>query len=1597
MKIRNLFQIFLAVMMMAMFTSATEALAQSYTLGGDYVKFQKFVQLNPEEAAQYVVTTEAEEGETVTASIDPDKIPQGKYFTGVYTSQDVTLTTDWDGATFTMPAKDVTVNAVLAAQEDYTIDLTKSTTAVISEEISTLLSYMEVGGKNCSVYDDKWFLDLNVDGINDLEVKSTFDATTEKNIFSIEQLSGDGVYKNTCSFALNVTPLDRYKSLTFKFKEVVPVRTLQAGWITLSGDSFTYDGTEHKPAVTVVDGNTSVAVTVEYSKNKDAGEATVTVVANAENYTGSVIKTFTIKPMPVTISGVKANDKVYDGNARAVIDISGATIDGKVEGDELTVNAESVTAAFADANAGGGKTVTLSGNFTLAGTSAGNYVLSAQPDIAAGTIEQKEVTVSGLTAEEKDYDPNNNVATINCRGAVFNGLIEGDELTISDVTGTYKIGENVDATLDVTLDYTNATLGGKSAANYKLATEDNQATTIITIHKVSQTVTITFDPNGGTGEMDPMSAQKGETVRLTDNTFYRQGYSFKNWNTKADGSGDKYEDKQSIKIDEDLTLYAQWKEKNIIETNIETKKNLDGSTTTIVTSKETDSSGKLIKESNTSTTNFLDGSKKVSESKTPETDGKRLYVSEDGIVTRIDLGNSMLFGGVSRDNIVGIIQNSTQGSGESDAQPDILIAQGNESNVLVNKETEIDPQGEVTATSASLTVKQTGDTEGATGKSKPTQIAINAGGGGDNGGGSENPKNPDAPTSGKCGGYMTWVVSANAGSSVYDVLTISGSGQMDDMIEVSPWDAYHNQIKTVILESVISEEDNMEGVTSIGVMAFNGCSSLKSVTIPQSVTSIGQLAFYGCSSLTSVTIPAGVTSIGESAFSGCSSLTSVTIPAGVTSIGQSAFDGCSAMTSLTFAEGSQLQTIGKYAFDGLTSLTSDIILPAGVTSMGKGAFERVSENTTDGIHITAAEGSQLTAINTYAFSGANASIDLSNCSKLKAIGSDLVFSQVTGDVTLPSSVTSICQYAFENQYSTRYPGKHVYITVPDGKKLKVTIAGVTDPVEFTPTNGKADIINCLFDDSSERIASRALTLALTDASTGGEGGGDNGGGSENPDAPTSGTFGNLTWEVSKSDANSTVYDVLTISGSGKMKDGSPWSAYKKQIKTVIFESVINEKGVMEGVTGIGNNAFEDCSGLTSVTIPAGVTSIGDKAFNGCSSLKSVTIPAGVTSISDIAFSDCSAMTSLTFAEGSQLQTIGYSAFDGLTSLTSDIILPASVTSIGFSAFTSVSENTTDGIHITAAEGSRLTAIHKYAFSSANASIDLSNCTQLKAIGSDLVFSQVTGDVTLPSSVTSICQYAFENERSQPYPGNHVYITVPDGKKLKVTIEGVTDPVEITSTNGKADIINCLFDDSSKRIASRALTLEIVEASTGDEVPSTQEKNDRAATTMIVNYKITKNETGEDGRSKSTITIEHGPHFNHHFDFLSPEPNVPNVDIEIPYLTRGATAEQEEDDEIEIVSGREYEILHDGFIVLNFYTAGGSITVNSIIIRSPGDANNDGYVNAADIVEMINAKDDKASKRFNLTNADIDRDGTITQRDIDFVVKYIMEPKDKGDE
>ncbi len=87
-------------------------------------------------------------------------------------------------------------------------------------------------------------------------------------------------------------------------------------------------------------------------------------------------------------------------------------------------------------------------------------------------------------------------------------------------------------------------------------------------------------------------------------------------------------------------------------------------------------------------------------------------------------------------------------------------------------------------------------------------------------------------------------------------------------------------------------------VTTIGVDAFYGCTSLTEIIIPDSVTTIGDLAFYGCTSLTEIIIPDGVTAIGSNAFSHCSSLTEITIGNSVTEIGDWAFANCTSLAAI---------------------------------------------------------------------------------------------------------------------------------------------------------------------------------------------------------------------------------------------------------------------------------------------------------------------------------------------------------------------------------------------------------------------------------------------------------------------------------------------------------------------------------------------------------------------------------------------------------------------------------------------------------------------------------------------------------------------------
>ena len=141
---------------------------------------------------------------------------------------------------------------------------------------------------------------------------------------------------------------------------------------------------------------------------------------------------------------------------------------------------------------------------------------------------------------------------------------------------------------------------------------------------------------------------------------------------------------------------------------------------------------------------------------------------------------------------------------------------------------------------------------------------------------------------------------------------------------------------------VFIEKYNNKPIKGIDASAFEDCTYITSITIPDSVTSIGEYAFYNCRGLTSIEIPDSVTRIEMSAFDGCVSLTSIEIPNSVTSIGDYAFYDCSSLTSIIIPD--SVTSIGDYAFYNCRDLTS-IIIPEGVTSIGQYTFYNCSSLT----------------------------------------------------------------------------------------------------------------------------------------------------------------------------------------------------------------------------------------------------------------------------------------------------------------------------------------------------------------------------------------------------------------------------------------------------------------------------------------------------------------------------------------------------------------------------------------------------------------------------------------------------------------------------
>ncbi|MBQ7378347.1 MAG: leucine-rich repeat domain-containing protein [Clostridia bacterium] len=576
------------------------------------------------------------------------------------------------------------------------------------------------------------------------------------------------------------------------------------------------------------------------------------------------------------------------------------------------------------------------------------------------------------------------------------------------------------------------------------------------------------------------------------------------------------------------------------------------------------------------------------------------------------------------------------------------------------------------------------------------------------------------------------------------------------------------------------------GLTSVTVTggnilygAFSNCTSLKSITIPNSVTSIGNYAFSDCTSLTSITIPDSVTSIGYSAFTGCTSLMSINIPDSVISIGMEAFSGCPCLgntvyegiyyfgnecnpyhaligpvdrTQLSYKIHENTKLICDRAFYDCTSLR-EITIPNSVTNIGDQAFTycdsltRISipfvgkskDDTGDtgfrDIFGTSSYDNVPASLTTVIITGGNSISDFAfhGCNSLTS-------------VTISDSVTSIGNYAF-------YGCTGLTSIVIPNSVISIgynAFYHCTSLMSVTIGKSVTSIGKAAFEDCTEL---KNITIPNSVTSIG-----------ENAFDGCISLEYNVYEGVNYLGNSDYPYLILINPVDPKL------NSYTLHENTrIIYEDAfrgctgLTSIILPDSITSIGASAFYKCTGLTSIIIPEGVTNLGESVFSSCTNLMSITIPDSVTSVGVTAFYKCTSLEYNVYEGVNYLgnsnnpylilinpvdpklnsyelhentKIIYYAAFRYCTNLT-NIAVPNSVTSIGDSVFSGCSDLTS----ITLPDG--VASIGNQAFYSCTSLTSLAIPDSVTSIG-NYAFYDCTGltSIIIPDSVTSIGEYAF---------------------------------------------------------------------------------------------------------------------------------------------------------------------------------------------------------------------------------------------------------------
>lgn len=514
-----------------------------------------------------------------------------------------------------------------------------------------------------------------------------------------------------------------------------------------------------------------------------------------------------------------------------------------------------------------------------------------------------------------------------------------------------------------------------------------------------------------------------------------------------------------------------------------------------------------------------------------------------------------------------------------------------------------------------------------------------------------------------------------------------------------------------------------DSVTSIAPYVFRDCKGLDHIEIADGVTGIGKYAFSGCSGLTGISLPDNLQSIDSAAFLDCTALEKITLPQQITKIADKLFQGCSALQEIGLT--GQVESIGEEAFRGCEAI-KNISLPSKLTELGSGAFR----DCTSLQRITVPAG--ITFIGEYTFSACTALQEAVIAGKVTEIGA-YAFSQcaLLKSVQIPETVTEIGSHAFSNCEaitSLKLPREITQI----GSYAFQNCVGLTgmEVPENTQIIGAAAFSGC--------SALQRMSLPFV------------GGAAEAENASSSTAFGYIFGTTAYqggsivkqfySNTKSVSYYIPDALTEVEIVGGRIWyGAFSacNHLESIRFLST-------ESVTDISAKAFQGCAGLTNLTLPNGVQTIGDYAFSGCVALKAIPWINEVKTIGSYAFQNCSSIKSVSLPQS--LTTINTAVFSGCSSLES-ISLPfvGSSASLEAASATSLFGYIFGSVNYTGA----VAVGQKYSVSKTATYYLPSSLKKVTISGGKILYGAFYGcssltQLTLPEELTEIGDYAFYN-------------------------------------------------------------------------------------------------------------------------------------------------------------------------------------------------------------------------------------------------------------